>query len=111
MTQIKNNTKFDVLILLMFCIIDPILTLFAKWQFPWINEYNPIFDAFSNNLLYFAIALFAGKIIFGYIYIYMRDSYTKKGHIKYFNLIRGCVGCIAGLIVINNTAWIYYMLK
>lgn len=111
MTQTGNNTTSDIIILLMFCIIDPMLTLFAKWQFPWINEYNPIFDVFSHNLLYFAIALFAGKLVFGYIYVYMRDSYNKKGHAKYFNVIRGCVGGIAGLIVINNTAWIYYMVK
>ena len=101
----------DKIILFLFCIVDPLLTLYAKWQFPWINEYNPIFDTFSHNLLYFAIALFVGKAVFGYVYMWMHDAYYKKGNVKYFNVIRGCVGCISVLVVINNAAWIHYMLS
>lgn len=99
----------DKIILFLFCIVDPLLTLYAKWQFPWINEYNPIFDAFSHNLLYFAIALFVGKAVFWHVYNLMRDVYYKKGDVTYFNVIRVCVGCISVLVVINNMAWIHYM--
>lgn len=91
----------DKIILVMFCILDPILTLYAKYAFPWINEYNPIFDMFTHNLLIFAIALVAGKALYFLIYRGMVGM-------KYFNVIRGIVLILSLLVVTNNFLWILY---